>query len=94
MRTAGFPLPKSDDLDCIKIMTDTIKKYKTVPKQQEIISNSMFHYIAYLACHASNNSLFRAITNWIILRCYMGFHNSEWCSDYNTIFKTFNTPMG
>ena len=59
----GLPNPKLADLDYIKIMTNTVKKYETVPKQQEMISNSMFHYIACLTHHTSHESLVRSITN-------------------------------
>ena len=42
----GLPNPKLADLDYIKIMTNAVKKYKSVPKHQEMISNGMFHFIA------------------------------------------------
>jgi hypothetical protein len=40
-------------INCIKVMTNAGKKYKTVPKHKEMISDSMFHYIANLASHSS-----------------------------------------
>jgi hypothetical protein len=58
-------------------MSNAIKKYETVPKRKEMISNSMFHY---LASHASKDSLVRTITDWIALGCYTGFCKSEWCA--------------
>ncbi len=41
----GLPNPKLADLDYIKIMTNAVKKYKSVPKHQEMISDGMFHFI-------------------------------------------------
>ena len=38
-----------------------------------MISDSMFHYIAKLAAHASEDSLIHTIVDWIALRCYTGF---------------------
>jgi len=57
-----------------------------------MISNSMFHYIADLASHDSEDSLVRAISNWIILGSYTGFRKSEWCSDHHDSFTTINDP--
>ena len=65
----GFPNPSVADLNYIKITTNAVKKYKTVPKCKEMISDSMFHYIAKLASHASRDSLVHAIVNWIALGC-------------------------
>ena len=39
----GLAHRKLVDLGYIKIMTDTVKKFETVPKQYEMISNSIFH---------------------------------------------------
>ena len=39
----GLAHRKLVDLGYIKIMTDTVKKFETVPKQHEMISNSIFH---------------------------------------------------
>jgi hypothetical protein len=44
-------------------MTNAVKKYETVPKRKEMISDSMFHYIAKLASRASEDLLARAITD-------------------------------
>jgi hypothetical protein len=73
-------------------MTNAIKKYKTVPKRKEMISDSMFHYLAKLASRASEDSLVRAIMDWIALGCYTRFRKSEWCSDNHDIFATINDP--
>jgi hypothetical protein len=48
-------------------MTNAIKKYKTVPRRKEMISDGMFHYITTLASRAYENSLVRAVTDWIAL---------------------------
>jgi hypothetical protein len=53
-----------------------------------MISDSMFHYIADLASHASEDSLIHAISDWIVLRSYTGFRKSEWCSDHHDSFAT------
>ena len=42
----GLPNPKLVDLDYIKIMTNTVKKYINGSKCQEMISDGMFHFIA------------------------------------------------
>jgi hypothetical protein len=73
-------------------MTNAVKKYETVPKRKEMISDSMFHYIAKLATHASKNSLVCEITDWIALGCYTSFRKSEWCSDNHNSFATINDP--
>jgi hypothetical protein len=57
-------------------MTNAIKKYKTVPKCKEMISDNMFHYIANLASRASKDSLVHAVTDCIALGCYTGFQKS------------------
>jgi hypothetical protein len=72
-------------------MTNTVKKYETVPKPKEMISDSMFHYIANLASRASEYSLVHAITDWIALG-YTGFQKSEWCSDNHNFHATIDDP--
>jgi hypothetical protein len=57
-----------------------------------MISDSMFHYIANLASRASEDSLVRAITDWIVLGCYTGFRKSEWCSDNHELYATIDDP--
>jgi hypothetical protein len=44
-------------------MTNAIKKYDFFPKHKEMISDSMFHYIANLSSRASEDSLVRAVTD-------------------------------
>jgi hypothetical protein len=73
-------------------MTNTIKKIEAVPKRKEMISDSMFHYIAKLASRAFEDSLVRAVTYWIVLGCYTGFRKSEWCSDNHDTYATINDP--
>ena len=88
----GFPNPHQVDINYIKVMTNTVKKFETVPKHKEIISDTMFHHIANLASRASKDSLVRAITDWITLRCHTGFQKSEWCSDDHDEFTTISDP--
>jgi hypothetical protein len=57
-----------------------------------MISDSMFHYIANLASHTSEDSLVRAITDWIVLGRHTGFQKSEWCSDNHHLYATINDP--
>jgi hypothetical protein len=52
----------------------------------------MFHYIANLASRASEDSLVRAVTDWIVLGCYTGFRKSEWCSDNQDTYATIDDP--
>jgi hypothetical protein len=73
-------------------MTNAVKKYETVPKRKEMISDSMFHYIADLASRTSEDSLIHAISDWIVLGSYTGFHKSEWCSNHHDSFATINDP--
>jgi hypothetical protein len=73
-------------------MTNAVKKYETVPKRKEMISDSIFHYIADLASSASEDSLVHTISDWIILGSYTGFRKSEWCSDHHDSFTTINDP--
>ena len=73
-------------------MTDAVKKYESVPKRKEIISDSMFHYIAKLALRSAKDSLIRAMVDWIVLGCYTGFRKLEWCSDHHNSFDTVNDP--
>ncbi len=58
-------------------MSNAVKKYKSVPKHQEMISDGMFHFIARLAKCSSQDSFVRTITDWIILGAYTGFLKSE-----------------
>ena len=69
----GLPNSRLADLDYIKIISSTVKKYEDVPKHQEMISNGMFHFIASLAKHSSQDSFVHTITDWIILGAYIGF---------------------
>jgi len=73
-------------------MTNAVKKYETVPKHKEMISNSMFHYIATLYKRSSNDSFVNAAVDWITLGCYTGFCKSEWCSDNPDSFTTIDDP--
>jgi len=73
-------------------MTNAVKKYKTVPKRKEMISNSMFHYITVLSKRASDNSFAHAVVDWITLQCYTGFQKSEWCLDHHDSFATIDDP--
>jgi hypothetical protein len=78
-----LPNPHQVNMNYIRVMTNAVKKYETIPKHKEMISDNMFHYIANLSSRASEDSLVHAITDWIALGCYTCFHKSEWCS--NTI---------
>ena len=69
----GLLSPTLVDLGYIIIMTTTVKKYKELPKCQEMVSNGMFHFITSLACRALRDSFVHAITNWIILGSYTRF---------------------
>jgi hypothetical protein len=80
------------DINYIKVMTNAIKKYETVPKRKEMISDSIFHSIANLASRASKVSLVHMVTDWIALGCYTGFRKSEWCSDNCDFYATINDP--
>ena len=88
----GLPCPHQVDMNYVKLMTNAVKKYEVVPKRKEMISDSMFHYIANLASRASEDSLVRALTDWIVLGCYTGFRKSEWCNDHHESFATINDP--
>jgi hypothetical protein len=57
-----------------------------------MISDSMFHYIANLVSRTSDDSLVRAVTDWIVLGCYTGFQKSEWCSDNHDLYTTIDDP--
>jgi hypothetical protein len=88
----GLPNPQHLDINNINVMTNAVKRYKTVPKCKEMISDSMFHYITNLASRASEDSLVRAIMDWITLSCCMGFWKSERCSDNHNTFAIINDP--
>ena len=44
-------------------MTNAVNKYETVPKRKEMISDSMFHYIANLASRTSKDLLVHGIVD-------------------------------
>ena len=73
-------------------MTNALRKYESVPKRKEMISDSMFGYIARLTSRASEDSLIKAIGDWIALGCNTGFRKSEWCSDHQDTFATIDNP--
>ncbi len=73
----SLPTPRLADVDYIKIMSNAVKKYESVPKRQDMISDGMFHFIARLTKHSSQDSFVRAVTDWIILGAYKGFRKSE-----------------
>ena len=73
-------------------MTNAVKKYETVPKRKEMISDSMSHYIAALSKHASDDSFVHAVVDWITLSCYTEFRKPEWCSDNHNSFATIDDP--
>jgi hypothetical protein len=87
-----IPNPHQVVINYIKVMTNAVKKYRTVPKRKEMISDSMFHYIANPTSHASKDSLVCAIMDWIALGCYTGFRKSEWCSDNHNSYTTIGDP--
>ena len=88
----GATKPHTRRFNYIIIMTNAVKKYKTVPKHQEMISDSMFHHIACLYIGASADSFVHDVIDWIILGCYTGFCKSEWCSDHHKTFNTIDDP--
>ena len=86
--------PSLADINYIKVLTNAIKKYKTVPNCKEMISDSMFHHIAALSQHASDDSFVQAIVNWITLGCYTGFRKSECVLTTMTPSPPSTTPTG
>jgi hypothetical protein len=68
----GIQSPSLAD-DYIKIMTNAARKYETVPKHKEMISDSMFHYISTLSKCTSEDSFICTIFDWIALGSYTGF---------------------
>ena len=89
----GMPNPRLAVIDYIKIMSSAVKKYEDVPKDQEMISDGMFHFVARLAKHLSQDSFIHAITDWIILGAYTGFQKSEWCNNYPVDFERITNPQ-
>jgi hypothetical protein len=87
-----LPSPSLADVKYIKIMTNTVRKYNKVPKCNEMISNSIFHYMATLSKRASKDSFVRAFFGWIALVSYTGFQKLEWCSDHHDTFATIDDP--
>jgi hypothetical protein len=67
------------------------KKYETVPKHKEMLSNSMFHSLAHLY-KRSTASFVHAVINSIVLGCYTGFRNSEWGPNHQDSFNTISDP--
>ena len=63
-------------------MTDAVKKWEAVPKRQEMVSDSMFHYMVILYGQAHPDSLVASLCGWCFLGRYTGFQKSEWCSDH------------
>jgi S-ribosylhomocysteine lyase LuxS involved in autoinducer biosynthesis len=88
----GLLCPHQVNINYIKVMTNAVKKYETVPKCKEMISDSIFHYIANLASRVSGDSLVCRIVDWITLGCYTGFCKSKWCSNNHNSFATINDP--
>ena len=74
-------------------MNNAVKKNENVPKHQEILSNGMFHFIAWLVKCSSQDSFVHPITDWIILGAYTGFQKSEWCNDHTENFKRIIDPQ-
>ena len=89
----GLPNPRLADIDYIKIMSNAVKKYESVPKRQEMISDGMFHFIARLTKRASKDSFIRAVADWIILGAYTGFRKSEWCNGHPVDFEKITDPQ-
>ena len=88
----GLINPILADINYINIMTNVIKKYETLPNRKEMISDSMFNYIATLHKRATDDSFVHAVIDWITLSCYTGFRKSEWCSDHPVFFATIDDP--
>ena len=86
----SLPGPCVADINYLKIMTSAVKKWESIPRHQEMISNIMFNYMARLFCCTSPNSLINVIIDWIILVSYTGFHKSEWCNGHPTCFTTID----
>ena len=60
---SGLTSASLANVNYIKIMTNAVKKYETVPKRKEMISNSMFHYITALSKRAPNDSFIHAVVD-------------------------------
>ena len=65
----GMINPGLADINYIKIMTNAIRKYESVPKRNETISDSMFHYIAKLELRSSKDSLIHDATSLPLRYC-------------------------
>jgi hypothetical protein len=66
----GLPSPMLADINYVEIMTNVVRKYKSIPKCKEMISDSMFHHLARLYERTSMDSFGHAVIHWIILGCY------------------------
>ena len=88
----GLPHPMLADVNYIKIMTNAVRKYESIPKRKDMVLDSIFHYLAHLYRHASMDSFIHVIIDWIILGCYVSFQKSEWCSDHPCTFAMIYNP--
>ena len=79
----GLPSPSLADVNYMKIMMTAVKKYELVLKCNEMISDSMFHHIATLYKHTSQDLFIHAVIDWIILGCYT-------CSHHHDTFDTID----
>ena len=84
----GLPRPTIAAVDYIKIMTAAVKKYKDVPKHQDLIFDGIFHFITHLDHRALHDTFIQSDTNWIILGSYTRFWKSEWCANHPVQFDT------
>lgn len=75
-------------------MLDTVKKYESVAKRRNMISDPMAHWLHKLAQSQKDDTCHAAIVDWVKLGRYTGFRSSEWCQTKMNTFARITDLEG
>ena len=76
----------------VSIILKAVKSYEDVPRRCRLITDKMMQWLIDTATKCSMHSSTRAIVDWILLACYMGFKASEWSQKTQSSYSRLDQP--
>lgn len=82
------------DINHVKIVVRALQNYEKVPNRRNMISDTMIHWMYTYTLKLPEDSIERAIFDWLLLGRYAGLRLSEWCQTSQSKFARIEAWPG
>ena len=87
------PIPYRFKKDYISLILTALDKYEGVKDRCNMITDRMMHLLHKHTKQQPENSLPRALFDWIVVGRYTGASRAEWCQKSQTTFQTIRDVL-